>query len=126
MGTNAYIPHNLNKNCILYTGTHDNNTVRGWFENELKPEDKAKVFSYLGKKVSGDELPWELIRILMQSKANTVIFPVQDILGLDQNDRMNIPGIAQDNWQWRLLKDQLADNIIEELSRLTQNSNRYK
>ncbi len=119
-----YLPHNYNQNCVAYTGTHDNNTVRGWFENELKPEDKEKLFNYLGKEVSIDDLGWELIGLLMSSKANTVLFPVQDILGLGQDNRMNMPGIAQNNWQWRLANDQLTENILKKLSIITFNSNR--
>ena len=121
-----YLPHNYTANCVAYTGTHDNNTVRGWFENELKDEDKKKLFTYLGKEVPVDELHWELIEILIQSEANTVIFPVQDILGLPQEDRMNMPGIAENNWQWRVSKDQLNDNILGRLCHLVSNSNRIK
>lgn len=121
-----YLPHNYLPNCVAYTGTHDNNTVRGWFENELKPEDKQKLFSYLGKEVSVDALGWELIEMLMKSKADTVIFPVQDILGLGQSDRMNMPGIAQNNWQWRVSQGQLTDDILKRLSVLTDNSSRVK
>ena len=119
-----YLPHNYIENCVAYTGTHDNNTVRGWFKNELNDTDKEKLFTYLGKKVSADALPWELMEILMESKANTVIFPVQDILGLGQDDRMNMPGIAQDNWQWRVSPKQLTDDILKKLSVSTLNSNR--
>ena len=121
-----YLPHNYSDNCVAYTGTHDNNTVRGWFENELKPEDKQKLFTYLGREVSADDLPWALIDLLMRSKANTVIFPVQDILGLGQDDRMNMPGIAQDNWQWRVSRDQITEGILKKLSEKTVNSSRYK
>ncbi len=124
--THPYLPHNYTANCVAYTGTHDNNTVRGWFENELKAENREKLFTYLGREVPEDELHWELIRILMESKANTVIFPVQDILGLGQEGRMNLPGVAQGNWQWRLSKGQLTADVLEKLSQLTANSRRSK
>ena len=79
--SHPYIPHNLVKNCLIYTGTHDNNTVRGWFEGEATPEEKRRLFDYLGRKVSADEIHWELTRLAMMSVANVAIIPMQDILG---------------------------------------------
>ena len=99
---NPYIPYNLPKNCIAYTGTHDNNTARGWFEKEATPDEKRRLFQYLGRIVSSEELPRELIRLLMMSVASTVIFPIQDILGLGEEARMNIPSTGEGNWEWRL------------------------
>jgi 4-alpha-glucanotransferase len=102
LSTNPYIPHNLPRNCVAYTGTHDNNTVRGWFENEATPDEKRKLFQYLGRVVAPEELPRELIRLLMMSVASIVIFPIQDILGLGKEARMNIPSTPEGNWEWRL------------------------
>jgi 4-alpha-glucanotransferase len=99
---NPYIPHNLPKNCVAYTGTHDNNTARGWFEKEATPDEKRRLFQYLGRTVSSEELPRELIRLLMMSVASTVIFPMQDILGLGEEARMNLPSTGEGNWEWRL------------------------
>jgi len=119
-----YLPHNYPVNCVAYTGTHDNNTIRGWFENELSDENKKKLFSYLKKEISVNELNWELIRILLESKADMVIIPAQDILGLGQENRMNLPGVAQGNWQWRLTAGQLNEDIQSRLVRFTSNTNR--
>jgi len=105
LATNPYIPHNLPKNCVAYTGTHDNNTTRGWFEKEATPDEKRRLFQYLGRIVPSEELPRELIRLLMMSVASTVIFPMQDILGLGEEARMNIPSTGEDNWEWRLSPD---------------------
>lgn len=107
VATNPYVPHNLEKNCIAYTGTHDNNTVRAWIENEASEVERERVFRYLGRTVDPASLPWELIRMLMMSVANTVIIPVQDILGLGGEARMNRPAVGQGNWQWQLTADQM-------------------
>jgi len=120
ISTNPYIPHNLVKNCILYTGTHDNNTVRGWIENEASPQDIARMMRYLGREISTDNLPWELIRIAMVSVANTVIVPMQDILKLGQKDRMNTPGTSNGNWRWQLTFDQLDFSLTGKLREMVE------
>ncbi|MBW2058170.1 MAG: 4-alpha-glucanotransferase [Deltaproteobacteria bacterium] len=120
LSTNPYIPHNLERNCVAYTGTHDNNTVRGWFETELTREGRERLFRYLGREVRVDELHWELVRLLMMSVANTVIFPMQDILGLGQEARMNRPATSDGNWQWRLLPDHLGPGLASGLHEMTE------
>jgi 4-alpha-glucanotransferase len=115
-----YLPHNFIPNTIVYTGTHDNNTVRGWFENEINPKDKKRVFRYLGKEVSSEQLPVELIRLGMMSVANTVVIPAQDVLGLGEEGRMNHPSTAFGNWEWRLLPDQLTSSHMELLLEMTE------
>lgn len=117
--THPYLPHNYISNCIVYTGTHDNNTVRGWFENETTPQDRQRLFRYLGSKVSVGQLPKKLIRLAMMSVANTVIIPIQDFLGLGEEGRMNRPSTTKDNWEWRLLPDQLTSSHAEMLLELT-------
>ncbi len=119
LATHPYLPHNFVPHCIVYTGTHDNNTIKGWFENEAGPEDKQRLFRYIGKQVPSNELPIELIRLLMMSIANTVIIPVQDLLGLGEEARMNRPSTAKGNWEWRLLPDQLTPSSKEMLLELT-------
>jgi len=118
--TNPYIPHNLPKNCVAYTGTHDNNTIRGWFEGGEAPEDKKRLLRYLGRDVPIEEVHWELIRLLMMSVANTVIFPMQDILGLGQEARMNRPATLKGNWQWRLVPDLLTADLTNRLLEMTE------
>jgi 4-alpha-glucanotransferase len=97
-----YLPHNYEKNCVVYTGTHDNNTVKGWFENEASGDEESRLNRYLGKRVLLNQVNWDLIRLAMSSVANTVIIPIQDILGLGQEARMNRPATNQGNWKWRL------------------------
>jgi 4-alpha-glucanotransferase len=115
-----YAPHNYVKNCVAYTGTHDNNTVRGWFETEATPDDKQRLFRYVGRELSVDEVHWELIRLAMMSVANLVIIPLQDILGLGEEGRMNRPATTEGNWAWRLVPEQITPVVTEKLLELTQ------
>ena len=117
--TNPYIPHNLERHCVAYTGTHDNNTVRGWFESEATVGEKDKLFQYLGREVPADDIPAELVRLVMTSVANTAIFPMQDILGLGGEGRMNRPGTTEGNWQWRLVDELLSESVAERLATMT-------
>ncbi len=117
---NPYIPHNLDANCVAYTGTHDNNTIRGWLDTEAAPEIKNRIYHYIGRDVPADEINWELIRIVMMSAANTVIFPMQDILGLGEQARMNRPSSREGNWEWRLTPEELTQEISERLSEMTR------
>jgi 4-alpha-glucanotransferase len=124
MRNNPYIPHNLTRDCVAYTGTHDNNTARGWFEQEASPDDRQRLFRYLGREVSADEVAWELIRLLMISAANTVIFPMQDVLGLGADARMNTPATKECNWAWRCRPGQLTPDVAARLRELTELSGR--
>ena len=119
-GSNPYIPHNVVPHSLYYTGTHDNNTVRGWFENEIDDEQRGRVMAYLGRNVPVEELHWEMIRLVMMSRSNTAIIPLQDILGLGQNARMNRPAIAVGNWRWRLAPGLLEPTHAERLLDMTR------
>ena len=94
-----HLPHEYPRLCAAYTGNHDNNTIAGWFCH-LSPAEKRRVMAYAGG--SDTAIPSAFLRTLMASSAGTVIFPMQDILGLDQRARMNTPGTGGDNWTWRL------------------------
>jgi len=118
--THPYLPHNYVLNCIVYTGTHDNNTARGWFDNETSPQDRQRLFRYLGNEVSGEQVPKKLIRLAMMSVANTVITPMQDILSLGEEARMNRPSVTDGNWEWRLLSDQLSPASVSWLREITE------
>jgi 4-alpha-glucanotransferase len=119
-----FLPHMYEHNAVVYTGTHDNNTVRGWFEQEAKPADKKRLFSYLEHKTSAQDVPWELIRLAMESKANLAIIPMQDILGLGQEARMNLPNTDKGNWEWQLAPGQLTPALTEKLRVLTETCGR--
>jgi len=118
--TNPYVPHNLVKNCVAYTGTHDNNTVRGWFEGGEAPEDKKRLLRYLGRDVIREEIHWELMRLVMMSVANMAIFPMQDILGLGEEARMNRPATLEGNWEWRMLPGVLTPDLATKLRKMTE------
>jgi len=120
LSTNPYAPHNLERNCLVYTGTHDNNTARGWFEKEITPEVKQRICRYIGKEVSGESIGRELIRLAMMSVADTAIFPMQDLLGLGEDSRMNKPATREGNWEWRLDPELLTPSVADELLIMTQ------
>ena len=106
---NNYLPHTFDKNCIVYTGTHDNDTVLGWY-NKANETDKKQFIDYSG--YSGDEINWNFIRLAFSSVADIAIIPIQDILGLDSNSRINLPGTSSGNWKWKLENyDKLITNI---------------
>jgi len=120
LSTNPYAPHNFERNCVAYTGTHDNNTTRGWFEREATDEERKRLIDYIGHEVDAGRVHWELIRLLMMSVANITIFPMQDILGLGPDARMNTPAAPYGNWQWRLSPDMLKPDIATKLRAMTE------
>ncbi len=113
-----YLPHNLCKNTVSYTGTHDNDTMVGWYQ-KLKGEEKEFVNSYLGVKRK-TEVAMAGIRALMQSKSNLVIIPIQDWLGKDSASRMNTPSTLGGNWLYRIRKDELTDELSEKIHNTTK------
>jgi 4-alpha-glucanotransferase len=117
--SHPYLPHNYIPACVVYTGTHDNNTAMGWFDNELTSQDRKRLFNYLGREISGDQVSKELIRLAMMSVAITVVTPMQDILNLGEEMRMNRPSVAKGNWEWRLLPDQLNPASVAWLREMT-------
>jgi len=116
---NPHRPYNNGKNSVIYTSTHDSNTVKGWFEKEARNEQKQMVFDYLGRQVSVSQIHWELIRLAMSSVSNTAIIAVQDILGLGDESRMNRPGTTEGNWKWRLQAGQITERVIRKLAKMT-------
>jgi 4-alpha-glucanotransferase len=122
--TSTHNPRNLIKNSVLYTGTHDNNTIRGWFKNEADSGQKKRLFDYLGNKVSADRINWALIKLALGSVSNTVIIPMQDILGLGEEARMNRPATIKGNWQWRLKGGKFDSRIANKLKKLTETCGR--
>ena len=115
----AFLPHNHVKDCLLYTGTHDNNTVKGWFEQEADRQTRTNLFRYLGRRINAVEAPWELIRLAMMSIADTVVIPMQDLLGLGAEARMNRPATGEGNWQWRLAENAITGQLVERLREVT-------
>jgi 4-alpha-glucanotransferase len=111
-----FLPHNYVRNTVAYVGTHDNDTTRGWFD-KLDPAVRQQVLDYTG--TDGSQITWDLIRLLMMSVADTVIVTLQDVIGLGSEARMNFPGRAEGNWQWRFTWDQLTGEAKARLRKMT-------
>lgn len=120
MGKNMDSVHNHVPNCLAYTGTHDNNTVRGWFVNETSHDDRERIKRYLGCDVTEETIASQLVRLTMSSVARLAIFPMQDLLNLPAEARMNTPSKANGNWEWRLSWDQLSDHLTHELKNMVK------
>ncbi|MGE5425156.1 MAG: 4-alpha-glucanotransferase [Syntrophothermus sp.] len=114
-GANEYLPHNYPKNCVVYTGTHDNDTMLGWYQKS-SPEDKAYILEYL--QTDGSDICFDFIRLALSSVANTAIIPMQDLLCENSVSRMNVPGTTMNNWMWRMKPGQANDEIAEKLAYL--------
>jgi 4-alpha-glucanotransferase len=114
---NPYLPHNHIRNSVVYSGTHDNNTTVGWFES-LTQEDRFRVCEYLG--ISANDMPWALIRNVLMSVSKLAVIPMQDILALGADSRMNTPGVAEGNWRWRFKWEQLPDGLASRMRYLIE------
>ncbi|MGN0330187.1 MAG: 4-alpha-glucanotransferase [Kineothrix sp.] len=115
---NDYLPHNYTRNCVVYTGTHDNDTTVGWYKS-LSPEDRAFAERYLNIREKGD-IQWEFIRAALSSVADTAIIPMQDYLGLDSRARINTPSTLGDNWKWRLLPGEAEEGLARRIRSMTK------
>ena len=121
---NPHLPHNYGPNTVAYTGTHDNNTTRGWFES-LPEQVRQAARSYASKAGAGTgEVAWDFIRSVWSSRAGMAIAPLQDLLNLGAEGRMNVPGVAAGNWRWRCTEQMLRAPIFERLRDLTSVSGR--
>ena len=117
---NEYLPHNYNANCVVYTGTHDNETIAGWFAG-LDKENRDHVRAYLCDEATPIKKMYKkLISLAMLCPAKDCIVPVQDWLGLDNSARMNVPGTVNVNWSWRLLPGQITQELGEEILAVTK------
>ncbi|MBD2211036.1 4-alpha-glucanotransferase [Calothrix sp. FACHB-156] len=114
---NPFLPFNYPRNAVVYTGTHDNDTTIGWF-NQAGDWEKENLLLYLGC-VSPEGIHWDLIRLALSSIANQAILPLQDILGLGGEARMNFPSVAEGNWEWRYQENALTKELSHKLKRLT-------
>lgn len=115
MPFSEHIPHNHGANFVVYTGTHDNNTTRGWFTTEADEETKQSIESYLGRSLTAGEVSEVFARMAYGSVASIAILPLQDVLDLDETARMNLPASLEGNWEWRLPPGQLTNREVEKL-----------
>lgn len=119
-----YLPRNYETNCVAYTGTHDTNTIQGWFRGEAGEDERGRLARCLSREPDPATLHWDMIRLLMESAADTVILPLQDVLGLDERARMNTPGTTHGNWVWRLRASRLTPDVSRRLRELAEEGGR--
>ncbi|MFT5169547.1 MAG: 4-alpha-glucanotransferase [Candidatus Omnitrophota bacterium] len=115
---NPYLPHHYEEDCVVYTGTHDNNTTRGWFLNDITEEQKEYIASYTGFSLTEKNITGVMIDLALSSNAKYVIFPIQDLLNLSAIARFNTPGTIEGNWTWRIESMKLVDNCLERVKSL--------
>lgn len=116
-----YLPHTYTDNCVVYTGTHDNNTTRGWFR-DVNEYCREFAEEYMHKQgiLKDEDLSWDFIVMAMGSVAKLCIIPIQDYLCLDESARINTPSTLGNNWVWRLKDGQISDNLISDIRRMTK------
>ena len=115
-----YLPHKYTENSIVYTGTHDNETLVGWYET-MSRKDKSFAREYMGcRHTPKKEMHWEFIRLAMASPAKLAVIPVQDYLGLGAEARINEPSTLGKNWKWRLLSGELNSDVLKQCRRMAK------
>jgi len=115
MGRNSYIPHHIPVHSAVYTGTHDNNTIRGWFSEELDDEGRRRFCAYAGRDMPPDEVADAMIRMALGCVAGLCVIPMQDYLNLGSDARMNVPGIAGGNWGWRMRAETFREGLADRM-----------
>lgn len=114
---NPFLPHQYSRNAVVYTGTHDNDTTAGWYAS-LSADEQARVRRYAS--CDGAHVAWDLVRLAWASVADLAIAPLQDVLGLGPEARMNTPGNPTDNWRWRFTRPMLRNDLLDWLRDLTE------
>jgi 4-alpha-glucanotransferase len=123
---NIHLPHNYIGRNVVMTGTHDNNTVKGWFTEDASSETRAALYKYLGRRPTADQVTLDLIRLVLMSVGRLSIIPVQDILSLGAEARMNHPANSSANWEWRVTAEQLDSGALTRFSEVTEISGRAR
>ena len=116
-GSSYHLPHSFPRRSVAYTGTHDNDTVRGWWDH-ANARERAYAGSYLA--CGEHDVHWAMIRACCNSVANMAVFPLQDVLGLGSEARMNTPGVGKGNWRWRATAEQVSGGRLAFLAVLTE------
>lgn len=115
-----YLPHGYNENCVVYTGTHDNNTINGWYD-DLSEEDRRLSLDYMNNaRTPREEIHWDFIRLALASVAKLAVIPVQDYLGLGTEARINVPSTLGNNWTWRMVPGEITDDLTALCRRLSK------
>jgi len=114
-GAHIYLPHRYERNTVVYTGTHDNDTTLGWWAN-CSEDERRFAGALLGE--ASDGINWAMIRLAQGSTANFCVVPLQDVLGLDSGGRMNVPSFGDGNWTWRYSPGALLPELAQKLAAL--------
>jgi 4-alpha-glucanotransferase len=122
VGSHTHLPHTFTADKVVYTGTHDNDTILGWWESGASEEERRHARSYLGP--SEDGVNWAIIRCAINSVASLCVVPLQDVLGLGSEARMNVPSKPEGNWRWRLRPGMLGADLAEKLAMLAEVADR--
>ena len=120
LSANPHYPDNIPEHAVVYTGTHDNDTLAGWLKSMTGTDTQQRIESCIGTALTDPEANWALVETALKTRGRITIFPVQDILGLDSSHRMNTPGTARGNWTWRMQEDDLGGRLGEKLRKLTE------
>lgn len=115
-----YLPHNHIENCVVYTGTHDNDTTKGWFTS-LRDDEKAYIAEYMGcGSINPNDVSWMMIKAAFRSVANLCVVPMQDFLNCGSEARLNAPSTFGNNWRWRILDNECTPELAEKIARLNR------
>lgn len=123
-GGHLYLPHKFVPNTVVYTGTHDNNTTLGWWRDDATSDERANVQTFLGPMHTDADIVWAMMRCAAASVANLCIFPLQDVLGLGSDGRMNTPAAGAGNWTWRFSLNALDPGVAGDLASLMEMTDR--
>jgi 4-alpha-glucanotransferase len=122
VGAHMHLPHTFTSEKVVYTGTHDNDTLLGWWKSGATEHERQQVQAYMGP--SEDGIHWSMIRAASSSVANLCVIPLQDALGLGSEGRMNVPSLEDGNWRWRFEADMLRPELAKKLAMLAEVSDR--
>jgi len=117
-GAHVHLPHTFTREKVVYTGTHDNDTLLGWWESGATPYERQQAETYLGRCEEG--IHWAMIRAAASSVASLCVVPLQDALALGSEARMNVPSREQGNWRWRFCAELLRPELAEKLAALAE------
>jgi 4-alpha-glucanotransferase len=120
-GAHMYLPHRA-AGKIIYTGTHDNDTTAGWWNSGASENERRNALAYLGN--CDDGIAWSFVRAAQSSVADLCVIPMQDVLGLGSEARMNTPSLHGGNWRWRVSQNQITRELTEKLAQLAEVSDR--